>query len=322
MAGPISRTRRTLQRLQNLSAKRTVDAGRTVLKNAKKLPAQVQALRRDGFATATRNNWRNASEALRNPTRALGVGHAISAYGAVHSAARLPGQALTAGRDVRDALRNPTRENVARATNSTITAARGAVSTVSGGLQTARDVHRGVSAYRAASRAIRTAAPNMSPAVRRAATFAATRSAFSGTAPRGVEQATRSAMDRAIRRSGGTVASQVLNGTSRTAARQVLGRTATAAGRAAAPAVARAAAGPAARAAGRFVPGANVAIAALDTARFVSDMRNPNASTGTRIASGVTALGSIAAATNIPVVSQVGAGVAAVGGVIRGLFGG
>jgi hypothetical protein len=71
-------------------------------------------------------------------------------------------------------------------------------------------------------------------------------------------------------------------------------------------------AGPLARMAGRFAPGANVAMAALDTANAVATFRDPKASTAAKITSGITALGSIAAATNIPVVSQVGAAVSTV----------
>lgn len=68
--------------------------------------------------------------------------------------------------------------------------------------------------------------------------------------------------------------------------------------------------------AGRFAPGMNIAIAGLDTANFVSTLNDDKASTGKKVASGITALGSIAAATNIPVVSQIGAGVSALSGFI------
>ncbi|ATB33203.1 hypothetical protein [Melittangium boletus] len=76
----------------------------------------------------------------------------------------------------------------------------------------------------------------------------------------------------------------------------------------------------AAKSAARFVPGANVAMAAVDTATFVNNLRDPNASLGSKITSGITALGSIASATNIPIVSQVGAGVSAVSDFIGGFF--
>jgi hypothetical protein len=71
---------------------------------------------------------------------------------------------------------------------------------------------------------------------------------------------------------------------------------------------------------GRFAPGVNVAIAAVDTAAFVNTLRDPKASTASKLTSGVTALGSIAAATNIPIVSQVGAGVSLVADVVGGFL--
>jgi hypothetical protein len=80
-------------------------------------------------------------------------------------------------------------------------------------------------------------------------------------------------------------------------------------------------AGPLAKAAGRFAPGANVAIAALDVGIAVKTITDPKASIADKVTSGITALGSVAAATNIPVVSQVGAAVSiastAVGAAIK-----
>jgi hypothetical protein len=67
------------------------------------------------------------------------------------------------------------------------------------------------------------------------------------------------------------------------------------------------------KAAGRFIPGVNVAIAAADTYRAVQTFRNPKASGWNKFTAGVTAAGSIAAATNIPGVSQVGAAISIVG---------
>lgn len=72
--------------------------------------------------------------------------------------------------------------------------------------------------------------------------------------------------------------------------------------------------------AGRFAPGMNIAIAGLDTANFISTLNDDKASTGKKVASGITALGSIAAATNIPIVSQIGAGVSAISGLIGGFL--
>lgn len=68
-------------------------------------------------------------------------------------------------------------------------------------------------------------------------------------------------------------------------------------------------AGTAAKLAGRFAPGVNVAIAALDVGIAVKTITDPKASIAAKVTSGITALGSVAAATNIPIVSQVGAAV-------------
>ncbi|MFY0530128.1 hypothetical protein ACN28I_45510 [Archangium gephyra] len=68
-------------------------------------------------------------------------------------------------------------------------------------------------------------------------------------------------------------------------------------------------AGTAAKAAGRFAPGLNVGIAAIDTAIAAKTIADPKASVASKVTSGITAAGSIVAATNIPIVSQVGAAV-------------
>ncbi len=78
----------------------------------------------------------------------------------------------------------------------------------------------------------------------------------------------------------------------------------------------------AAKAGGRFVPGMNVAIAAVDAGIAASDIKkaidDPSAKNVAKAALGsVTALGSAAAASNIPGVSQVGAGVAVVADVAK-----
>lgn len=63
------------------------------------------------------------------------------------------------------------------------------------------------------------------------------------------------------------------------------------------------------KAAGRFVPGLDIGIAALDTANAAKTIADPKSSTADKVTTGITAAGSIAAATNIPIVAQVGAGV-------------
>jgi hypothetical protein len=68
-------------------------------------------------------------------------------------------------------------------------------------------------------------------------------------------------------------------------------------------------AGTAARMTGRFAPGLNIGIAAIDTAMAAKTISDPKASVASKVTSGITAAGSIVAATNIPIVSQVGAAV-------------
>lgn len=294
-----------------------LNAARSVRSSIREIPEQVRNLRRDGFINATRNNARAAVQSARNPTTPLGKHHALRTYGIVTDAIALPGKIGGAARDVRNAWRNPNRENVTKATDSGIGAARTTISVASDGLQTARDVQRYGVAYRAARQSVAQSAPTLSPAVQRAASRAAARSAFSGANVAATRSATRTAVQNTLRRAGAS-AGDVAGGVSRTAGRRIVGRVAPQAARAAVPAVARAASGPIARAAGRFVPGANVAIAGLDVAQFANDMRNPRVGTARRIASGITALGSVAAASNIPVVSQVGAGVSTVSSLVRG----
>lgn len=69
-----------------------------------------------------------------------------------------------------------------------------------------------------------------------------------------------------------------------------------------------------AQAAGRFVPALNIGIAALDTKQMVDVCSDPRASLWKKGGSVVTAGASWVAASNIPIVSQVGAGVSLVSG--------
>lgn len=106
---------------------------------------------------------------------------------------------------------------------------------------------------------------------------------------------------------------------------EVAGRVAVNAGEAALRAGTRAGASTLGRAAARFAPGLNVAMAVVDTGLAARDIyravQNPTpSSVGHAVTSGITALGSIAAATNIPVVSQVGAAVSVVSSFIGSLF--
>lgn len=74
-----------------------------------------------------------------------------------------------------------------------------------------------------------------------------------------------------------------------------------------------------AQAAGRFVPALNIGIAALDTKQMIDVCSDPKASLLKKGGSVVTAGASWVAASNIPIVSQVGAGVSLVSGLFTAL---
>ena len=157
--------------------------------------------------------------------------------------------------------------------------------------------------------AARTVEASVAAGGSRIATSAASRSAATARlADAGVEVGSR-AITRATTHAGTAVATRV----------------SAEAGEAALRAGTRAGASTVGRAAARFVPGVNVAMAAVDTGLAARDtyraVQNPTPSNIGRAAfSGVTALGSIAAATNVPVVSQIGAGVSVVSSFIGSLF--
>lgn len=84
--------------------------------------------------------------------------------------------------------------------------------------------------------------------------------------------------------------------------------TAVVGGKVAAKTAAKTGAAVAGKAAGRFVPGANVAIAAYDVYKAAKTLSDPKASGWKKGTAVATAAFSVVAATNIPVVSQVAAG--------------
>lgn len=75
-------------------------------------------------------------------------------------------------------------------------------------------------------------------------------------------------------------------------------------------------AGTAAKVAGRFVPGLNIGLAAVDVGQAARTWADPKSSTAAKATTTISAAGSVAAATNIPIVSQVGAGVSAVSSIV------
>ncbi|MCP3162838.1 hypothetical protein [Myxococcus qinghaiensis] len=198
------------------------------------------------------------------------------------SVAQLPGAAYLSARDVREAFRNPSGESANRALGSTAGLASTGLNAAKGGLELTGNV----SNLRAAANAARAAFTESAP---RAPGAVANRVA-TAVASEGVEGASRQRM----RSLAARVAGNGLEGAGRD-------------GASAAFSALRGGGTAAARTAGRFVPGLNVAIAAVDTAAAASTIADPNASVGKKVTASVTALGSVAAATNIPLVSQGGA---------------
>lgn len=224
--------------------------------------------------------------------------------GALASGVLVPGMVGTAVSDVRQAARTGTRADIAQALASTSDAAGTALLTAQGVAQAVVDVSTFVSARRAAMAAVRAAAPQVGREVADAAARSAARAAVRG--------ASGAALQRVVARS----VARTLPGTaSRVASRAIVRSSTRLASRAALRATAQVGAGPVSRAAGRFIPGVNVALAAVDVATASATVANPSASAGKKAVAVLTALGSVGAATNIPIVSQVGAAVSAAGAV-------
>ncbi|AEI62470.1 hypothetical protein [Corallococcus macrosporus] len=219
------------------------------------------------------------------------------AVGLAASVSQLPGAGYLAARDVRDAFRNPSGESINKAAGSVASLASTGLNVVKGGLEVAGNV----SNFRAATNAARTAFQAAAPEALRTGA--------------GANRVVGAATDAAL--AGGS--RNVVRGAAAAVAEEGAERAARLAGNAARGAL-RNGGTAVARAAGRFAPGLNVAIAVADTAAAVSTIRDPNASTGKKITSGITALGSIAAATNIPVVSQAGAVVSTVSSFVGSFF--
>jgi hypothetical protein len=239
--------------------------------------------------------------------------------GSIAGLAKIPGNVGTAVKDIRDAVRSGSAADIATAAHSTIDAAKGIVETAQKGLETAVTVNKLATTYRAANAAFKAVVPGATKAVTAAAAKAAMKATFEGAAKGAVKGAAVEAALVAAKESG-TIAKAVVGSAGRAAAKAALREGGKAAGEAAVKAGARAAEGALAKGAARFAPGLNIAIAALDTANAVMTLRDPKASTGTKVCSVITAVGSIVAATNIPIVSQVGAAVSVVSGFIGSFF--
>ncbi len=306
------------------TAKDIYKAAKDVHTNVKDAFENARSVSKDGFKATWKANWNKVISEATDPKGKLNLGGIAKqvggAFSTVTKAVKLPGEIATAVKDVRDAVRSGTAEARDKAIGTVASAASSAISTVKGGLDIARDVTKFGSSYRAAADAFRSVAPNAtSKAVRAAATTAA-RHAFEGATKVDDVAKAASAAVRTVASNGSTVA-KTAGAATRAAGRTLIREGGEAAARAGLQAGARAAAGPIARAAGRFAPGANIALAAMDVASAYSTVRDPQASTTKKVTSVITAVGSVVAATNIPVVSQVGAAVSTVSSLIGGIFG-
>lgn len=284
---------------------------------ATQLPGQLREVR-DSFAgrprslrevgTQTRQNFRNAArDARQGPTdlfdRRQVAGRAIRGVNALTTAASLPGAARQTAREVRQAIRSGSREDIERAVGSTTNLVRDTVGTAGQTAGVVRDVTRYRRSYTAARQRFTQRAPGAPAAARRVARRVAADSlrlrvdgnrVGSGPTRQAMQQRAAAAARRAPQRVAQRVATAATNSAVRAGRQAAVRSAATLAGRTAA----------------RFVPLANAAIAVADANAAYQAWRDPNASAGRRATATVTAAASALAATNIPVVSQAAAVVA------------
>ncbi|MFA5505777.1 MAG: hypothetical protein WC314_22950 [Vulcanimicrobiota bacterium] len=257
-----------------------------------------------------------ASSRLGQGARGLG-----SVAGLAGSAIALPGGISSAVDSIKKAWQSGEGGDIARASGDSTSALSTGTRLVKHGLETYSLGAKGVAGHlarRAGSQAFRQAAPKASKTVVKAAAKTAAKQALAEAGDKAARRGVTAAATAAAKGSGTLAKGAGVAG--RTAAKTVLKEGGEAAAKAAGKAVAKGALKSGAKAAGRFVPGLNVAIAGLDTATAAATLADPKASTGKKVTSVVTAAGSIVAATNIPVVSQVGAAVSTVSSFIGSFF--
>ncbi len=253
--------------------------------------------------------WTEAlAEAQSKGTSAAGRASKLlgPAAGLVGDTLSMPGKVQDAAGSISKAWETGAKDDVAKAVADTTSVASTGTNMAKQALQVPEAIVKG-KAEKAAAEAFRKAAPNASQEVIEAASKKAAESAINDSTSKAARRGTAQAARQAAQSGGSTLARGA--GASKEVAKGLLREGGEAAAKAASKAVAKGAMKTAAKAAGRFVPGANVAIAALDTANAVATFNDDKASAGKKFFAGATAAGSILAATNIPVVSQVGAAV-------------
>lgn len=271
---------------------------------------------------------------VRNPTFSQGF-KGLTKFGAQMGAAMryagIPGAVAagaTAFKDVRQAIRSGSKDDIITATRSSLDAAKSTISAATGGIVGSKvmggvlggSIFKGkLDAGKAAFDTFKKALPHASDDVLKAVKGAATKGIMEGASLKNVGRAVTTAAGDAAK-AGSTLAKGILGSGTRSAAKAALATVGREAGEAALKQGAKAAAGTAAKALGRFAPGVNVAIAAVDVANAGATLMDKNAGVGKKVTSVITAVGSIAAATNIPIVSQVGAAVSTVSSIVGAFF--
>jgi hypothetical protein len=257
-----------------------------------------------------------ASSRLGRGARGLG-----SVAGLAGAALALPGGVSNAISSIETAWRTGEKDDIARASGNSTGALSTGTRLAKHGLETYSMGTKAVAGHlarRAGSQAFRQAAPGASKVVVKAAAKQAAKTALAEATEKAARKGVTAAATAAAKNSG-TLA-RGAGAVGRGAAKTLLREGGEAAAKAAGKAVAKGALKTGAKAAGRFVPGLNIAIAGLDTATAVATLADSKASTGKKVTSVITAAGSIVAATNIPVVSQVGAAVSTVSSFIGSFF--
>lgn len=254
----------------------------------------------------------------RNAGRFNRIGAFGPTLGVAGELAALPNNYNKMSSAIGTAVKTGERDDVVRAGGETATFASGAASLVRDGLEVP-GAWMQAGARREAAAAFRTKAPNASRKVVNAASRKAVEEAMKESTAKAARKATTSAATAAAKKGGGTLA-QGAGVVGHKAAKKALAAGGKSAATAAGGAIARSGLKTAAKAGARFVPGLNIAIAGLDTAAAAATLADPKASVGKKATSVITAAGSIVAATNIPVVSQIGAGVSAVSSFVGSFF--
>ena len=236
--------------------------------------------------------------------------------------------AHTAIKDIRQAIRTGSKDDIITATRSSLDATKASLTAATGGIVGGK-VMGGVlggtvmkdklATGKKAAEAFKQALPKASDDVLKAVKQAATKGVFEGASAKNVSRAVQTAASNAAKATG-SLADGIVGSGGRSAAKAALQTAGNEVGEVALKQGAKAAAGTAAKALGRFAPGVNVAIAAVDVANAGATLMDKNAGAGKKVTSVITAIGSVAAATNIPIVSQVGAAVSTVSSIVGSFF--